>query len=502
MPDQLAELRTRLAEIADLHHAASVLSWDQETFMPPGGAMARAEQLSTLRGLAHQKFIADEIGQLLQDLTAPAAELDPDSDEACLIRVTAREYAKARKVPVALEMELARTTSLAHHAWVQARAESNFALFAPHGRKIFDLVHQKAEALGYQERIYDALLDDYEPEMKTAQVEVIFQELKAGLVPLLQAISERLDAIDDTCLHGAFDEHRQWAMAMDVLRLIGFDLQRGRQDRSAHPFTTSFGAGDVRLTNRVDPSYFASCLYSALHEGGHALYDQGIPAELYRTPLNHGASLGVHESQSRMWENLVGRSRSFWKFFFPRLREFFPGQFDNPLDAEQLYRAVNKVQPSFIRVEADEVTYNLHIMLRFEMENELLEGKIKIDDAPEAWNAKMKAYLGLTPPNDALGVLQDVHWSSGLIGYFPTYALGNLLAAQWFERIRADLPDLDAQIEAGQFAPLLDWLRRHIHRHGGKFTPDELIRRVTGQPLQAAPFMRYLKAKYGELYQI
>lgn len=495
----LQELKTRLSEVMDLRSTAAVLSWDQETYMPPGGVQARAEQMGTLRNLAHLKFTADEIGRLLENLAGPASELDPDSDDACLVRMTAREYAKARRVPAELEAELARACSIAHNAWVQARAESSFALFAPHLQKILDLTIQKAQALGYPDCLYDALLDIYEPEMRTAQVATLFAGLKAEVVPFLQAIGERLGAVDDVCLHGELDERAQWDVTVDVLELIGFDFQRGRQDRSAHPFTTAFSVGDVRLTNRFDPACFASALFSALHEGGHALYDQGTALELERTPLANGASLGVHESQSRMWENLVGRSRSFWRFFLPRLRRVAPARFDG-LDAEALYRAVNKVTPSLIRVEADEVTYNLHVMLRFELEIELVEGKLKLADLPEAWNAKMEAYLGLRPPNDADGVLQDVHWSSGLIGYFPTYALGNLLAAQLFEIIRADLPDLDAQIEAGQFAPLLGWLRQNVHRHGAKFTPDELVRRVTGRSLEAAPFVRYLKAKYGELY--
>jgi len=501
MQDKLKELRTRLGEVTDLYQASAVLNWDQETYMPPGGIRARSEQLSTLRGLAHQKFIADEIGQLLADLAGPASELDPDSDDASLVRVTQREYDKARKIPVELQAELARATSVAHNAWVKARAESDFAMFVPYLQKVLDLVIQKAEALGYEERIYDALLDEYEPEMKTTQVEAVFAELKAEIVPLLQAICERLDAVDDACLHGSFDEQKQWAVTMDVLKLMGFDFQNGRQDKAAHPFTTSFSCDDVRVTTRFDPTYFASALYSSMHEGGHGLYDQGTAPELERTLLAGGASLGVHESQSRMWENLVGRSRNFWRFYFPRLKTFFPGQFDH-LDAEALYRAVNKVTPSLIRVEADEVTYNLHIMLRFEMETEILEGKIKITDAPEAWNAKMEAYLGITPPDDARGVLQDTHWSSGLVGYFPTYSLGTMLASQLFDHIRADLPDLDAQIEAGQFAPLLGWLRQNIHCHGAKFTPNELVRRVIGEPMQAAPFVTYLKTKYGELYGI
>ncbi len=501
MQDKLDELRKRLGQVADLHHASALLNWDHETYMPPGGLEARAQQLSTLHALAHQKFIDDKVGQLLQDLAGPAAELDPDSEEASLVRVATRDYSRARKIPVELQAEIARVTALAHSTWVRARAQANFAIFAPDLEKVIDLTRQKAEALGYEDHIYDALLDNYEPEMKTAQVKIIFADLKAQIVPLLQAIGQRMDVIDDACLHGKFDPNKQWEMTLDALELIGYNFERGRQDKAAHPFTTSFSAHDVRVTNRIDGDYFASALYGALHEGGHGMYDQGIPVEWDRHSLGGSASLGVHESQSRMWENLVGRSQSFWRFYFPRLKQFFPGQFDG-LEAQAIYRAVNKVQPSFIRVEADEVTYNLHIMLRFEMETEILEGKLSIADVPEAWNAKMQAYLGITPPNDAAGVLQDIHWSSGLIGYFPTYCLGTLLASQLFERVRLDLPDLDAKIERGEFAPLLEWMREKIHRQGGKHTPDVLIRRATGKPLEAAPFVRYLQAKYGELYRI
>jgi carboxypeptidase Taq len=499
MSDKLQELKTRLAEISDLSSAESLLRWDQETYMPPGSAKVRSEQLATLGRLAHELFIRDEIGQLLEDLSGPAAELDPDCDDARLIRVTARDYAKARKLPPELVAELVRTTSAAVPVWAKARQEADFALFAPHLEKIVGLLVQKAEALGYQDRLYDALLDEYEPDMKTAQVEVIFTALKAEIVPLLQAITANLDAVDDAVLHRDFDEGKQWDMGIEVLKFIGFDFERGRQDKSTHPFTTAFSPTDVRLTTRIDRNFLGQSLSGTLHEGGHALYDQGISLALDRTPLCDGASLGVHESQSRMWENLVGRSRAFWRFFFPRLLSVFPDQLADA-DAETLYRAVNKVRPSYIRVEADEVTYNLHIMLRFELENDILEGRVKIAEVPAAWSAKMETYLGLMPPDDAQGALQDIHWAWGLMGYFPTYSLGNLISAQLFDQARADLPDLEAQIEAGEFAPLLNWLREHVHSHGRKFTPPELVERGTGRPLEAAPFVRYIKDKYKELY--
>ncbi len=497
--ERLRQLKARLAEIDDVERAADLLDWDQQTYMPPAGAGARAEQLSTLRGLAHRFFISDEMGALLDDLRDAAAGLEPDSDAACLIRVTARDYEKARRVPSELVAELSRVSALAMEAWARARPASDFALFRPHLERIVALNVQLAEAFGYEECIYDPLLDEYEPGMKTAQVAAIFDELKGALIPLVKAIAEKADAVDAAFLSREYDEQKQWNFGLELLREVGFDFERGRQDRSAHPFTTAFSPADVRLTTRVLRDYLPTALFATLHEGGHGLYDQGIDAALSRTPLGHGASTAVHESQSRLWENLVGRSRGFWRHYFPRLQALFPEQLAG-VDAESFYRAVNRVQPSPIRVEADEVTYNLHIFLRFELENDLLEGRVGVADLPAAWNAKMEEYLGLTPTNDGEGVLQDIHWAGGLLGYFPTYALGNLLSVQLFDQALAESPSLPAQIESGQFAALLGWLREKVHRHGKKFTPAELMRRVTDSELQAAPYLAYIRAKYGEIY--
>jgi len=362
-----------------------------------------------------------------------------------------------------------------------------------------DLNIQMAEALGYKDRIYDALLDLFEPEIKTARVTRIFDELKAELVPLVRAIAEKKGAVDDAVLYRDYDEGKQWAFGQEVLRQMGFDFERGRQDKSAHPFTTSFSINDVRLTTRVYRNQFKTALFGSIHEGGHALYEQALSPALERTPLGDGASLGVHESQSRLWENVVGRSRGFWAFYFPRLKELFPEQL-NGMDLEAFYRAINKVEPSMIRVEADEVTYNLHIFLRFEIENDMLEGKVQLSDLPQAWNAKMEAYLGIVPANDAEGVLQDVHWSMGTLGYFPTYSLGTLLSVQLYNQALAETPKIPAQIERGEFALLRNWLQERIHVHGKKFTPAELVKRVTGSELSARPFVEYVKAKYGDIY--
>jgi carboxypeptidase Taq len=501
MKEKLEELKKRLALVSDLHNAEGVLSWDQQTYMPPRGAPARAEQLATLGRLAHEHFIADQVGALLNELADGAAKLDYASDEASLIRVTRRDYDKAKRVPPALVEEITRTTSIALEVWTQARAESNFKLFQPHLEKIIDLHIQLADCLGYSARIYDALLDQYEPEMTTAQVEAIFTPLRTELTALVQAIARKLDGVDDACLHREFDEQEQWDFGIAVMRQLGFDFDSGRQDKSVHPFTTGFGLGDTRITTRVDKHFMPAMLFGTIHETGHALYDMGYRPALDRSPLAGGASLGAHESQSRLWENVVGRSRGFWKYWFPRLREAFPAQLADR-DAESFYRAINKVEPSFIRVEADEVTYSLHIMLRFEIENALVERKLKVADIPEAWNAKMKEYLGIVPPNDAQGCLQDIHWSIGSVGYFATYSLGSMFAVQLWEQAVRDAPTLPAQIERGDFAGLLGWLRGNLHTHGRKFTLDELARKITGEPLQARSYVAYLKNKYGEIYGV
>ncbi len=501
MNEKLQELKKQLALVSDLHNAEAVLSWDQQTYMPPRGAEARAEQLATLGRLAHEYFITDEVGRLVSDLSDHAVKLDYDSDEASLIRVTQRDYVKAKRVPSALVEEISRTTSIALEAWTKARAESNFKLFQPHLEKIVDLEIQLANYLGYQDRIYDALLDQYEPEMTTAQVEAIFTPLKKDLTALVQVITQKLDGVDDACLHREYAEQKQWDFGIAVIKQLGFDFESGRQDKSVHPFTTGFGLGDTRITTRVDKNFMPMMLFGTIHETGHALYDMGYRPELERTPLAGGASLGAHESQSRLWENVVGRSRGFWKYWFPRLRQAFPEQLADQ-NAESFYRAINKVAPSFIRVEADEVTYSLHIMLRFEIENALVERKLRVADVPEAWNAKMKEYLGIVPSNDALGCLQDIHWSIGSVGYFATYSLGSMFAVQLWERAVRDIPTLPAQIEQGQFSELLGWLRKNLHAHGRKYTLDELAKRITGEPLQSRSYVAYLKNKFGEIYGI
>ena len=495
----LAQLKNRLAELSDLRHVAAISGWDQQTYMPPGGSAARAEQSATLQKITHEMFIAADTGRLLDAAAAEVSTLDPADDDACLVAVTRRDYEKARRVPAELVAEIARVTGQAVDVWTQARAQSDWQPFSPHLARIVELQRSLAEALGYTDRPYDALLDQYEPDMQTSQVQAVFDAIKPDLIALVKLIAAKADRVNDAVLRREYDEQKQWEFGVEVIKRYGFDFERGRQDRSVHPFTTSFSINDVRITTRVDRHFLNPALFGTLHETGHGLYEQGFKQSLERTPLADGASLGMHESQSRLWENLVGRSRPFWTYFFPILRHYFPAQLADQTP-DSFYRAANKVSPSFIRVEADEVTYGLHIMLRFEMENDLLEGRLSAADVPEAWNAKVQEFLGITPPDTKQGALQDIHWSSGLIGYFPTYQLGNIISVQLWEQINAALPDLTEQIAHGEFAALLNWLRVNVHQYGRKFTSNELLRRITGDGLNPAPYLKYLTTKYGEIY--
>lgn len=501
MGENVDELRESLGVVADLNAAAGVLHWDQQTYMPPGGAGGRAMQLATLSQLAHERFVSDEMGALLEEAESEVADLDPDSDDARLIRKARRDFDKARKVPPEWVGEFTRITALAHQVWEKARAEAEFSQFQPHLEKIVQLRRQYVDFFAPYDHVYDPLLDDFEPGMKTTEVKAVFDELRTEQIELVQAIAERGTPVDDSVVHRPFDEQKQWGFGMEVAKAIGYDFQRGRQDKSVHPFTVGFGTGDVRITTRFDPNFLNTALFGTMHETGHAMYEQGIDPAFDRTPLGEGASLGLHESQSRLWENLVGRSRAFWVAFYPRLQETFPGQLGDT-GLETFYRAINKVECSQIRVEADEATYNLHVMLRFELEIALMQDTLAVGDLPEAWNTKSEEFLGIVPSDDAEGVLQDVHWSGGMIGYFPTYALGNLIAAQLWAKIEEDIADIERQIERGEFGELLSWLREHIHRHGAKFEPMELLKDITGTGLTAEPYLRYLRGKFGEIYDL
>jgi carboxypeptidase Taq len=491
-------LKDRLASISDLSSANGLLFWDRQTHMPEGGVAGRAEQMATLSRLAHEMFIDAETGRLLSS----AGEPDPSSEKGALLRRVRRDHRRATRLPAELVAEITRTTTLAEPAWVKAREESDWSLFAPHLEKIVRLHRETTEHLGYDDHPYDALLDGYEPGARKAQLETMFEKLKGGIVPLVRAVAGRAHEEDRAALlHGTFAEAEQEEFGKVVINAFGYDWERGRQDRSVHPFCINLGPGDVRITTRFDKGWLAPALFGTMHEAGHALYEQGISSDYARTPLGGGTSMGVHESQSRLWENLVGRSRPFWSHYYPKLQQTFPEALSG-VDLEAFYRAINVLEPSSIRVEADEVTYNLHILLRFELEVALIEDELSVVDLPAAWNAKMKEYLSITPESDAEGVLQDVHWSNGLFGYFPTYTIGNVLSVQFFDEAINQRPEIPTEMKEGTFSTLHIWLRGNIYSHGSRYDPGELIERVTGRPLDTAPYLRYLKNKFGELYDL
>ena len=498
MPKELDQLKNLLAEVFDLNRTAAVLGWDQQTYMPPGGSEDRGNQLSLLAKLSHEKFTSKEIGDLLEALKGLEKQLEPDSNDACLIRQTRHDYLKATRVPTEWVAEFSQITSVAQDTWIHARPISDFAAFKPHLEKIVEMRRQYSDFFKPYDHIYDPQLDDFEPGLKTADVKAIFDELRIQQVDLLKKISSK-PQVDDSFLKVPFDEQKQWDFGVRVITAFGYDWQRGRQDRSAHPFTTSFGSGDTRITTRFDKLGIASALFGTMHECGHALYEQGIPHELSRSPLHDGASMAFHESQSRMWENLVGRSQPFWSHFYGDLQKVFASELGG-VPLEKFYKGINKVEPSLIRTEADEATYNLHIMLRLELEIAMLEGTLAVKDLPETWNKRMQDYIGITPPDDKDGCMQDIHWSFGGFGYFPTYALGNLVSLQLWECIQRDIPDLEKQIASGKFAELLGWLRENVHKYGHKFEPQVLIQKITGSKIDPNPYIRYLKRKFGEIY--
>lgn len=469
--------------------------------MPEEGVGPRSHQLSTLASMAHELFTGEETAALLEAAEAEVEGMDYDSDEASMVRVTRRLYDQQTKIPTPLVIRESKATSQAFVAWRKAREADDFAAFEPHLAELVEIQVEKAGHLGYEEHPYDALLDQFETGMTTAQVEGLFSDLKEGLVPLVQEIAAQPPVDDSFLTDRVYDQQRQWDFTMLLLRDIGYDFKRGRQDKAPHPFTTEFGNSDVRVTTRLSDNNPQSAIFSTIHEGGHALYELGSPDKFERTPLAGGATLGIHESQSRLWENQVGRSLLFWRRYYPILRAFFPDQLDD-VSLTAFHRAINKVEPSLIRVEADEVTYNMHIFVRFELEQALVTGDLKVADVPDAWNAKYEAYLGITPPNNADGCLQDIHWSHGTLGYFPTYTLGNLMSAQIYAQALRDMPDLKAGYEQAQFAPLLDWLRQHVHRHGTKFTAPELMDREFGVEISAQPLVAYLREKYTDLYDL
>ncbi len=499
MQDKLDQLRSRLQEAADLRAAEAVLVWDQETHMPPGGAEARGRQIARLSQLAQERFIDPAIGALLDDLHPYAASLPYDSDDASLIRVTRRDYERAIKLPPEFVAEVAQHGAQSYQAWTVARPADDFPAVQSNLERTLDLSRQASAYFDGYDHIADPLIEEADYGMTVATLRPLFADLRRELVPLVEAIAAQ-PAPDTSFLHRTYPERDQWDFGLAVVRQFGYDLQRGRQDKTHHPFAIRFSYGDVRITTRFQEQDLGDGLFSTMHESGHAMYEQGVDPVFDGTPLGHGTSAGVHESQSRLWENLVGRSRPFWRHYYPQLQAAFPEQLGD-VPEEAFFRAVNQVQPSLIRVDADEVTYNLHVLIRFELELALLEGKLAVADLPEAWHASYRETLGVQAPDDRDGVLQDVHWYAGLIGgAFQGYTLGNIIGAAIWEAALAAHPEIVDQLGRGEFATLHGWLRENIYRHGSKFTAAELVERVTGSPLTIEPYIRYLRSKYGQLY--
>jgi carboxypeptidase Taq len=493
MADALERLKERLAEVTDLGKVARLLSWDQQTMMPPAGTGHRADQFATLLRLAHERFTDPEVGRLLEELRPVEDSLDPASDDGALIALVRRDYEKAVNVPASLRAAMARAAAEARPVWVKAKTESDFASFLPSLERTVELKLEYVDCVadGAAER-YDVLLDDFEPQTTTAEVRALFDELKPPLVALIAELRDR--EVDSSFLEGDFPLERQQALAYEVTELFGHRPDSWRIDPTEHPFASGPGRDDVRITTNYHPDSLES-LFSTMHEYGHGLYSHQQPQHLERLPTGGPCSLGIHESQSRLWENLVGRSRPFWQLFYPRVQATYPEQLAD-VDLERFHAGIRAVTPSLIRIQADEVTYGMHVMLRFELEQDIVEGRVDLRDLPQRWNEKMWDYLGVEVPDDAHGVLQDVHWSGGMIGYFSTYLIGTVASVQIWQAAERDLPDLDEQVGRGEFAPLRDWLGEHIHALGRKFSPQETLRRATGSTIAAQPYLDYLRKTY------
>lgn len=489
------DYKAKMQKIADVRHAAAVLNWDEETYLPEKGAAFRGRQLATLSTIAHELFASDELGDLLKQLVQ-AKELDFMQHRN--VERTLEDYEKNKKYTSEFVHKLSTATSESYHAWIKARRENNYAVYEPFLQKMINLKRKEAELLGYKDHPYDALLDDYEKGATVKMLDVIFEQVKKELKPFLDQIKNK-PQVNDKFLYQHFDKDKQWDFGLMLLRKIGFDFSAGRQDISEHPFTTSFNPVDVRVTTRVDENDFENMTWSCIHEGGHALYEQGLPQDQYGLPAGEAASLSIHESQSRIWENNVGRSLAYWKHFYKELKNTFTEQFSN-ISLEEFYKAINKVQPSLIRTEADELTYHFHVMIRYELEKRVIAEELQTKDLRDAWNEMYKTYLDVTVPDDKHGVLQDIHWSHGSFGYFPTYSLGSFYAAQFFYKAKQDMQNLEQQIVAGELNIFLGWLREHIHAQGRLYLSNELAEKVTGEPLNFRYFMDYAKEKFGKIY--
>jgi carboxypeptidase Taq len=493
MADALGRLKERLGEVSDLGKVMRLLSWDQQTMMPPAGTGHRADQMATVQRHAHELFTDPEVGRMLDELLPLEDSLDPDSDDATLIALVRRDYEKAVKVPASLRAAMTRAAAEARPVWVKAKTESDFASFLPSLERIVELKLEYVDAVadGAAER-YDVLLDDYEPRTTTAEVRALFEELKPPLVELIAELRER--DVDDSFLHGDFPPDRQRALSHEVIELFGHRPDSWRIDPTEHPFASGAGRDDVRITTNYHPDSLES-LFSTMHEYGHGLYSHQLPKHLERLPTGQHCSLGIHESQSRLWENLVGRSLPFWRRFYPRLQEAYPEQFAD-VDLARFHAGIHAVRPGLIRIQADEVTYGMHVMLRFELEQGIVEGRVELPDLPQRWNEKMWEYLGVEVPDDGHGVLQDVHWSGGSIGYFSTYLVGTVASVQIWEAVGRDVPELEEHVGAGEFTPLRTWLGEHVHALGHKFSPQETLRRATGSAIAAQPYLDYLRRTY------
>ncbi len=502
--EAVTQLRERLATIDDLHGAMGVLGWDEQTKMPRGGAKARGERMATLGRMSHEMFISDETGRLLEDAEKDLDGLDFDSDEASLVRFARRDFDRSRVISPELLADAIRARTAGYHAWIDAKANQDFPAFLPVMEKLLEINHRFVEAYRTLDpdaaEDYDLLLENFEPGLTSKEIEAVFAVVRERTVPLVEQVKANAGKVDDSILHGYFPQDAQERLSRKVLLQLGFDDRHWRLDETHHPFASSMAIEDIRITTRYIPELLGSALFGSMHEFGHGLYERQVSPSLERTPLARGVSMAWHESQSRMWENLVGRGRAYWEWGINPLREEF-GEVVGNATPEDVYRAVNKLEPSLIRVEADELTYNLHIILRFELERDMLDGKVELRDLPEVWNDRMMEYLGVDVPNASVGVLQDVHWSSGLFGYFPTYALGNVLSLMLWDRINREIPDLDDRFRAGEFGPLRDWLGENVHSHGSKFLPKDLMERVLGtRELDPQPLVTYLEGKVADLY--
>lgn len=490
------QFKQLMTKIADINYAAAVLMWDLETNMPNKGEAFRSQQISTLSGIAHELFVSAEMESLLHGLAG-----DQSLSESALINVeqTRKMFNKKKKFTTAFVVEMSQTISETFNAWQQAKKENNLDIYLPQLAKLVQLKRQEAELIGFTGHPYDALIDEYEPGMTVSTLDILFSDVKIKLKSLLDKINSK-PQVNDDCLTGHFEKAKQWTLGLEILKRMGYDFDAGRQDISMHPFTTSFSSQDVRVTTRIAENDLANMIWSCIHEGGHALYEQGLPASEYGMPLGEATSLGVHESQSRLWENNVGRQLPFWEANYNLVQETFPELFKN-VDLSSFYKAMNKVTPSFVRTESDEITYHFHIMIRYEIEKKLIDGSLQVSQLKKAWDEAYENYLGLTITDDTKGVLQDVHWSHGSFGYFPTYSLGSFYAAQYFTKACLDIPHLENEIANGNNQILLDWLRTNIHAHGKRYSAEELCKRVTGEYLKLDYFMTYVEKKYSNIYQ-